>query len=80
MQGQLNDLQITKLGFPHCPTLLGDWLETLDQDQYDSTREDAKDEEGDATSQMDIDFDASMDEEKDTSGCLHHSLSADRHC
>ena len=78
MQEQLKDLQITELAFPHCPALLGDRLETPDQDQYDFTQEDTKDDEGDTTSQMDIEFDASTGEEMDASGQSHRSLSADR--
>ena len=79
VQEQLRDLQITELALPHCPALLGDQPKTPDQEQYDSAQEDAKDDEGDATSQLDVNLDASMGKEMDASGHLCHSLSADRH-
>ena len=78
MQEQLRDLQITEPAFPHHPALLGNRPETTDPDQYDSTWEDVEDDEGDATSQMDVNLDASIGEETDTSLHLHCSLSADR--
>ena len=40
----------------------------------------AKDDEIDATSQMDVNLDASTGEEMDTSGYSCHLLSVDRHC
>ena len=78
MQEQLRDLWITEPAFPHCPSILGDWLEILDQEQYDSAQEDAEDDKGDATSQLDVDLDASNGKDTDASGHLHCSLLADR--
>ena len=54
--------------------------ETPDQEQFDSTQEDTEEDEGDATSILDAEFDASTGEETDASGHLHHSASADRCC
>ena len=79
MQEQLRDLQIAELAFPHRPILLGDCPETPDQDQYNSAWEDAEEDEGDATSQPDAKFDASMGKEMDASRHLCRSLLADRH-
>ena len=47
MQEQLKELWIAKSAFYHCPALLGNWPETPDQDHYNSTWEDAEDDESD---------------------------------
>ena len=76
---QLKELLINEPAFVHCPALLGACPETPDQEQYDSTQEDPKQDEGDATSLLDAELDASWGEETDALGHLHRSLSADRH-
>ena len=74
MQEQLRDLRITEPTFMHCPVLLGTCPENPDQEQYDSAWEDTKEDEGNATSILDSELDASTD----ASGYLHHSVLADR--
>ena len=61
-------MHITKPTFAHHPVLLGDQPETPDQEQYDSAREDAKEDEGDTTSALDAELDASTGEEMDAQG------------
>ena len=51
-----------------------------DQEQYDSAQEDPKQDEGNITSLLDAELDASSGEETDASRHSCHSLSADRHC
>ena len=80
VQEQLRNLQITEPAFAHCPALLGDHPETPDQEQCNSTWEDAKEDEGNATSVLDAKLDASTGEEMDASGYLHCSALVDRRC
>ena len=64
--------------FAHRPALLGARLETPDNKRFDSTHEDAKEDEGDAMSALDAELDASTGEEMDAIGCPAHTPSADR--
>ena len=80
LQEQLRDLWITEPAFTQCTALLGGHPKTPNQEQYDSTWEDTKEDEGNAMSLLDAELDASLDEGMDTSGCSHRSLLADRFC
>ena len=66
--------------FAQGPTLLGAQPESPEREQFDSTWEDTKVEDGEATSVLDTELDASTGEEMDTSGCLAQTSSAERHC
>ena len=66
--------------FAQCPTLLGTQLESPECEQFNSTREDAKEEDGKATSALDAELDASTGEETDASGCLAQTSSAEQRC
>ena len=59
MQQQLREMNFDEPAFAHRPALLGAWPETLENEQFDSTREDAKEDEGGATSMLDSELDAS---------------------
>ena len=79
MQQQLKELNLDEPTFAHCPALLGARPETPEHEQFDSAHEDAKEDEGDATSILDAELDASMGEETDATGHLAHTPSAERH-
>ena len=78
MQQQLREMNFDEPAFAHRPALLGARLETPENEQFDSTCKDAKQDEGDATSALDTELDASMGEETDATGCPAHTPSADR--
>ena len=78
MQQQLREMNFDELAFAHHPALLGTQLETPENERFDSACEDAKEDEGDATSMADAKFDASMGEETDATGCPGCTPSADR--
>ena len=78
VQQQLKESNLDELAFAHCPTLLGARPGTPENEQFDSTWEDAEEDEGDATSALDAELDASMGKETDTTGHLAHMPSADR--
>ena len=60
MQEQLRDMRFTKPTFAQCPALLSAaHPEIPDQEQYNSTQEDTKENEGNATSQLDTGLDVS---------------------
>ena len=59
MQQQLREMRINEPAFAHCLALLGAHPETPEQEQFDSTQEDAEEDEGDATSMLDAELDAS---------------------
>ena len=61
------------------PTLLGTQPESPKHEQFDSAREDAKEEDGEATSTLDTELDASMGKETDASGHPAQTSSAERH-
>ena len=73
-----NFFQIIEPAFTHCPALLGACPETPNQEQYYSAWEDTDEDEGDTTSVLDAELNASMGKEMDTSGHLGCSASADR--
>ena len=54
--------------FTHHPALLGARPETPENEQFNSTREDAEEDEGDATRTLDTELDANMGEEMDATG------------
>ena len=61
-----------------CPTLLGAQPESPEREQFDSTQEDAEEEDGEATSALDAELDASTGEETDASWYLARVSSAER--
>ena len=77
VQQQLGVMNLEESAFAQCPTLLGAQLESPGHEQFDSAREDVK-EDGGATSALDADLDASTGEETDASGLLAQSPSAER--
>ena len=79
MQQQLKELNFDEPTFEHHPALLSARPETLEYEQFDSTNEDAEEDEGNAMSALDAELDASMGKETDTSGCPGRTPSADRH-
>ena len=78
MQQQLKELNLDEPAFVHCPALLGAQPGTPEHEQFNSAHEDAEEDEGDATSALDAELDASMGEEMDTTGCPAHMPSAER--
>ena len=78
MQQQLRELNFDEPAFAHCPALLGAPPETLENERFDSTCEDAEEDKGDATNALDTKFNASMGEEMDTTGRPACTPSADR--
>ena len=79
MQQQLKELNLDEPAFMHHPALLGTRPETPEHKQFDSTHEDAEEDEGDATSILDAELDVSMGEETDATGHPAHTPSAERH-
>ena len=79
MQQQLREMNFDECAFAHHPALLGTGPETPDNEQFDSTCEDAQEDEGDTTSALDAKLNASTGEETDTTGHPAHTPSADRH-
>ena len=80
VQQQLREMNFDEPAFAHCPALLGARLETLKDERFDSTHEDAKENKGDATSVADAVLDASTGEGTDATGCPGRMPSADRRC
>ena len=80
IQQQLGEMNLEESAFAQCPTLLGTQPESLECEQFDSAREDAKEEDGEATSALDAELDASTGEETDTSGCQAQASSAEWRC
>ena len=78
MQQQLKELNLDEPAFAHRPTLLGAQLGTPEHEQFDSAREDTEEDEGNATSALDAELDASTGEETDATGRLAHTPSAKR--
>ena len=79
MQQQLKELNLDEPAFVHHPALLGARPVTPEHKQFDSSHEDAKEDEGDATSILDAELDASMGEETDATGHPAHMPSTERH-
>ena len=80
VQQQLGEMNLEESTFAQHPTLLGTQPESPEREQFDSAREDAKEEDGEATSALDAKLDTSMGEETDTSGCPARASSAERRC
>ena len=78
MQQQLKELNLDEPAFAHRPALLGARPGTPEHEQFDSAREDAEEDEGDATSALDTELDASMGKEMDATGHPAHTPSAER--
>ena len=77
VQQQLGEMNLEESTFAQCPTLLGTQLESPEREQFDSAREDTK-EDGEATSALDAEFDACTVEETDDSGHPAQTPSAER--
>ena len=80
VQQQLGEMNLEESTFAQCPTLLGTQPESPEHEQFNSTREDAEEEDGKATSILDAELDTSTGEETDASGHLARMPSAERHC
>ena len=78
VQEQLKEMNLDEPAFMHHSALLGTRLGTPEYEQFDSAREDAKEDEGDSTSVLDAELDTSMGEETNASGHLARMPSADR--
>ena len=68
VQQQLGEMNLKESAFVQCPTLLGTQLDSPEREQFDSAREDAEEEDGEATSALDAKLNASTGEETDASG------------
>ena len=79
VQQQLGDMNLEESAFAQRPTLLGAQPESPGCKQFDSAREDVE-EDGEATSALDAELDASTGEETDASGRAARSPSAERCC
>ena len=73
-------MNLEESAFAQCPTLLGAQLESPEREQFDSTWEDAEEEDGKAAITLDTELDASTGEEMDASGCPARLPSAERCC
>ena len=72
-------MNLEESAFAQCPTLLGAQLESPEREQFDSTQEDAKEEDDEATSALDAKLDASIGEETDASRHPARASSAEQH-
>ena len=79
VQQQLKEMNLEERAFAQCPTLLGAQPDSPEREWYDSTREDAKEEEGEVTSALNTKLDVSMGEETDASRHLARTPSAEQH-
>ena len=79
IQQQLGEMNLEESTFAQHPTLLGAQPESPEREQFDSAREDAKEEDGKAASALDAKLDTSTGEETDASGHLAQTPSAERH-
>ena len=73
-------MNLEESAFVQSPTLLGTQPESPEHEQFDSTWEDAKEEDGKTTSALDAELNASTGEETDASGHLAWTPSAERCC
>ena len=80
VQQQLKEMNLEETAFAQRPTLLGAQPESPEHEQFDSAREDTEEEDGEATSALDAEFDASTGEETDTSRHPARTPSAERRC
>ena len=78
MQQQLKELNLDEPAFAHHPTWLGARPVTPEYKEFNSTREDTEEDEGNTTSALDAKLDTSMGKETDTTGCPAHMPSVDR--
>ena len=78
VQQQLGEMNLEESAFTQCPTLLGAQPESPKREQFDSAREDAEEEDGEAASTLDAKLDTSMGEEMDASGRLAQTSSAEQ--
>ena len=79
IQQKLREMNLDEPTFAQRPTLLGAHPESPECEQFDSAREDAKEEDGEATSVLDAELDASTGKETDAFGCPAQMPSAERH-
>ena len=79
VQQQLGEMNLKESTFAQHPTLLGAQPESPECEQFDSAREDTEVEDGEATSALDAELDASTGEETDASGHPARMSSAERH-
>ena len=79
VQQQLGEMNLEESAFAQHPTLLGAQPESPEREQFDSAREDAKEEDGEATSALDAKLNASTGEETNASGRPAQTSSAERH-
>ena len=73
-------MNLEESAFVQRPTLLGAQPESPEREQFDSAREDTKEEDGKATSTLDAELNASTGEETDASEHPARTSSAERHC
>ena len=78
IQQQLEEMNLEESAFAQHPTLLGTQPESPECKQFNSAREDTKEEDGKATSTLDAELDASTGEETDASGHPARMPSAER--
>ena len=71
-------MNLEEPAFAQRPTLLGAQPESPEHEQFDSTREDAEEEDGRTTSTLDAELDASTGKEMDASGHPARMSSAER--
>ena len=71
-------MNLEESAFAQRPTLLGAQPESPEHEQFDSAREDAAEEDGEAASTLDAELDASTGEETDASGHPARTPSAER--
>ena len=79
VQQQLGEMNLEESAFAQRPTLLGAQLDSPKCEQFDSAREDTEEEDGEATSALDAELDASTGEETDASGRPAQMPSAEWH-
>ena len=80
VQQQLKEMNLDEPAFAQCPALLGTHPQTPEYEQFNSTQEDAEEDEGDVTSTLDAKLYVSTGEETDISGHPHHTPLPDHHC
>ena len=78
VQQQLLEMNFDEPTFTLRPTLLGAQPESPEREQFDSAQEDIEEEEGDATSALDAEPNASMGKETEASGHSPQAPSAER--
>ena len=77
VQQQLGEMNLEESAFVQRPTLLGAQPVSPEREQFDSAREDTKEEDGEATSMLDAELDTSTGEETDAYGCPARMSSAE---